>query len=144
MISMTRSPLVRLGVQAASPLAVMLAAYLFFAGHNQPGGGFAAGLVLGAVITLRTIAGLQRPSSGRTALAIGGLIAAGVGLAPVIGGDVLLDQVVVETTLPVLGTVKTGTAALFDLGVVFIVVGLVMAVLDGLGAATDAMSGDRS
>ena len=31
--------------------------YLLFAGHNQPGGGFVGGLVAGAAISLRYIAG---------------------------------------------------------------------------------------
>ena len=37
----TRSPIVRLAIQATSPLALVVATYLFFAGHNRPGGGFA-------------------------------------------------------------------------------------------------------
>ena len=41
----SRSPIVRLGIRAASPLAIVIAVYLLFAGHNRPGGGFAAGLV---------------------------------------------------------------------------------------------------
>ena len=56
-----RSPIVRQGVLAAGPLAVLVAVYLLFAGHNRPGGGFAAGLVLGAVVALRAAAGLPRP-----------------------------------------------------------------------------------
>ena len=48
-----RSPIVCLGVGVVGPLAVLVALYLFFAGHNQPGGGFAAGLVLGALVALR-------------------------------------------------------------------------------------------
>ena len=57
-------------------------------------------------------------------------------LAPLFGGQVLLDQVVWEATLPVLGKVKGGSALVFDLGVTLIVVGLVLAVLEGLGATT--------
>lgn len=57
----TRSPIARLGIRAASPLAIMTGVYLLFAGHNQPGGGFSAGLVFGAVIALRTVTGLQTP-----------------------------------------------------------------------------------
>jgi multicomponent Na+:H+ antiporter subunit A len=130
----SRSPIVRLGVQAAGPLALVVAVYLFFAGHNQPGGGFAAGLVLGAVVALRTVAGFQRPTRAVGLLAAGGLLAGAVALAPVVGGEVLLDQVVVKASVPVLGTVKAGTALLFDLGVSLVVVGLVVAVLEGLGA----------
>ena len=130
----TRSPIVRSGVQAASPLALIVATFLFFAGHNRPGGGFAAGLVLGAVVALRTVAGLQRRIRAVALLAAGGIVAGAVALAPVVAGDLLLDQVVVETTVPLLGTVKSGTALMFDAGVTLIVVGLVVAVLEGLGA----------
>lgn len=130
------SPVLVTAVRLASPLAVVVAVYLFFAGHNRPGGGFAAGLVIGAVIALRIIAGLSRPDRCIGLLAVGGVIATLVAWAPVPAGDPLLDQVVVEFTLPVLGKVKTGSAAVFDLGVALIVVGTVMAVLDGLGASS--------
>jgi len=128
------SPIVRLGVRAASPLALTVAAFLFFAGHNRPGGGFAAGLVLGAVVALRTMAGLQRPTHATGLLTAGGIVAGLVALAPVVVGSPLLDQAVVETTVPALGKIKAGTALVFDAGVVLVVVGMVIAVLDGLGA----------
>ena len=130
----TSSPTVRVAVQAATPLAVVVSAFLFFAGHNRPGGGFAAGLVLGAVMALRTVAGLFRPRGAVELLAIGGVVAGLVAVAPILGGNPLLDQAVVERTVPLLGKVKTGSALIFDAGVTLIVVGLVIAVLDGLGA----------
>lgn len=131
-----QSPIVATGVRVASPLAFMLAAFLFFAGHNQPGGGFAAGLVLGAIVSLRMLAGLQPPSGALTLLAAGGAVCAAVGVLPMLGGDLLLDQFVSEGTLPVLGKVKGGSALVFDLGVTMIVVGLIIAVLEGLGAVS--------
>lgn len=130
----TTSPIVRLGIRAASPLALIVAAYLFFGGHNRPGGGFAAGLVVGAVVSLRTVAGLQRPLRATPLLAAGGMVAAAVALAPLVSGRSLLDQVVWEMSLPLIGTLKSGTAIIFDAGVALIVVGLVAAVLEGLGA----------
>lgn len=133
MISRT-SPIMSLAVRAVTPIALVVAAYVLFAGHNQPGGGFAAGLMLGAVVVLRTIAGMQRPSGAMTWLAAGGVIAGAVAIAPMLWGEPLLDQVVVSWDVPVLGTVKTGSALLFDLGVVAIVVGLMLALLDGLDA----------
>ncbi len=134
-MSAFRSGAAQRGIRAASPLAVLVAVFLFFAGHNRPGGGFAAGLVLGAVISLRTVSGLQKPARGIGLLAAGGLVAGLVAIAPVLWGDVVLDQVVLEVTLPVLGKIKAGTALLFDAGVTLIVAGLVVAVLDGLGAS---------
>ena len=133
MISRT-SPITSLAVQAVTPIALVVAAYVLFAGHNQPGGGFAAGLMLGAVVVLRTITGLQQPSGATTWLAAGGVIAGVVAIAPILWGEPLLDQVVVKWDIPVLGTVKTGSALLFDLGVVAVVVGLMLALLDGLDA----------
>ena len=133
----TRSPIVRLGIHAASPLAVTIAVFLLFAGHNRPGGGFAAGLLLGAVVALRTVAGLQRPIHSLWFLGSGGALAAVVAIAPLLWGDELLDQVVVEGDVPLLGTVKTGTALPFDIGVTLIVIGMVVAVLDGFGTTDE-------
>lgn len=137
------SPIVSLAVRAVTPIALVVAAYVLFAGHNQPGGGFAAGLMLGAVIVLRTVAGIQQPRSATVWLSVGGVIAGLVAIAPLLWGEPLLDQVVVTWDVPVLGTVKTGSALLFDLGVVAIVVGLVLAVLDGLDA-TSLVDRDRT
>lgn len=131
-----RSRAIELGVRAASPLALVVATYLFFAGHNRPGGGFAAGLVVGAVMGLRMVAGMPYPRDPGRFLASGAVVVCATALAPLLWGDTVLDQVVVEWTAPVLGKVKTGTAAVFDAGVALIVVGLVVAVLAGLGADT--------
>ena len=129
-----RSPVVITAVRVASPLALLVGAYLFFAGHNQPGGGFAAGLVFGAVVALRTIVGLERPQDATRWFAAGAVLIAGVALAPLLGGEPVLDQVVISRELPLLGKVKSGSAAVFDAGVTAVVVGLFIAVFDGLDA----------
>ncbi len=131
-----RSPIVCLGVQAASPIALVVGLYLLFAGHNRPGGGFAAGLVFGAVITLRTLAGLQKPRFATQIISVGSLIVAAVAVAPLLWGDPMLDQKVVETSIPIFGKVKSGSALPFDIGVTAIVVGLILALLDGLSVDT--------
>lgn len=128
------SPIARLGVQVATPLAIVIGVYLLFAGHNNPGGGFAAGLVFGAVISLRTVTGLQRPSHANELLAAGILVVAVVAIVPVLVGDSLLNQGVVSLELPLLGKIKSGGALPFDIGLTAIVIGLMLAVLDGLGA----------
>jgi hypothetical protein len=69
-------------------------------------------------------------------MAVGGVIAGLVAIVPMFWGEPLLDQIVVTWDAPVLGTVKSGSALLFDLGVVAIVVGLVIALLDGLDATS--------
>ena len=135
------SSIVALAVSAVTPIALLIAAYALFVGHNQPGGGFAAGLLLGAVVVLRTVAGLQEPKYAAVLLAIGGVIVGVDALSPLLWGEPLLDQFVVSWNVPVLGTVKTGSALVFDLGVVAVVVGLVTALLEGFGASDLAESG---
>lgn len=129
-----RSSIIRLGIQAVNPFAIIVGSYLLFAGHNNPGGGFTAGLVFGAVFALRTIAGFYRPSYGIGWVAVGALIVAAVALLPLLWGDALLDQYVFSFEVPLLGVIKTGSALLFDVGVAVIVVGVILAVLEGLGA----------
>ncbi len=127
-----QSPAVELGVRAASPLAVLVGVYLLFAGHNNPGGGFAAGLVFGAVVVLRSAAGMRRVADSITLIAVGTIVVCAVAAAPLLLGEPLLDQGILEVEVPVLGTVKTGGALPFDIGVTLVVVGVVMGFVDCL------------
>ena len=129
-----RSMVVQSGIQLAGTLALLVGMYLFFAGHNQPGGGFPAGLVFGAVVALRAVAGLPVPRHPVQMMASGGVIAGLVALAPLLFGETLFDMVIVEADVPLLGSVKAGSALVFDLGVTLVVVGLLVAILDALGA----------
>ena len=129
------APMIRLGIRAASPFALIVGCYLLFAGHNHPGGGFAAGLVFGAVLALRTIAGFHQPTYGIPLVASGVFVVAAIALMPLLWGDPLFDQQVLSVEVPLLGKIKTGSALPFDIGVAAIVVGTVIAALDGLGAA---------
>lgn len=130
----SHSPASSLGIRAASPLAMVVGVYLLFAGHNNPGGGFAAGLVFGAVVSLRTVAGLQRPIPAGHLISGGLFLVTAVAIAPLFWGEPTLDQQVLSAELPVLGKVKSGSALPFDIGVTAIVVGLIVALLEGLGA----------
>jgi multicomponent Na+:H+ antiporter subunit A len=117
--------------------------YLLFSGHNEPGGGFAGGLVAGLALVLRYLAGGRyelgeaAPVAPGLVLGTGLLFAGGTGLAgPLFGGEVL-QTAILEATLPVLGHVKLVTSLFFDIGVYLIVVGLVLDVLRSLGAELD-------
>lgn len=136
-----KSRAARLGVATATPLALMIGIYLLFAGHNNPGGGFAAGLVFGCLLGLQRITGLGRPFRAWVVLNAGLLIIVGTAAVPVLWGDVLLDQAVVSADVPLLGKVKSGTALPFDIGVTAVVVGLVAALLDGLGVRSSNVPG---
>ncbi len=55
-----------------------------------------------------------------------------VALAPLLWGKTMLDQQVISVEWPLLGTIKSGSALPFDIGVAAIVVGLIIALLHGL------------
>ena len=48
---------VDVAVRLVVPAVLVGSLYLLFAGHNQPGGGFAGGIVAGAAVALRYVAG---------------------------------------------------------------------------------------
>jgi multicomponent Na+:H+ antiporter subunit A len=113
--------------------------YLLFVGHNQPGGGFVGGLVAGAAVALRYVAGgiddvrnLSRAHPW-TVLGAGLLIAIVTVLVPLAFGGTPLEHAVFETDLPVLGHVKTTSALAFDIGVYLLVLGLVLMVFESFG-----------
>ncbi len=126
------STVLRRGVLTATPPALVIALYVLLAGHNNPGGGFAAGLVLGAIAILRTIAGLARPRNALALVAGGVLGVTAVAAAPLLLGRALIDQRVGSIDVPLFGTLKASGALPFDIAVTAIVVGLILAVLDGL------------
>ena len=117
--------------------------YLLFSGHNEPGGGFAGGLVAGLALVLRYLAG-GRYELGEAApvdpgllLGSGLLLAGGTGVAGLVLGAEVLQTAILEVTLPVLGDVKLVTSLFFDIGVYLVVVGLVLDILRSLGAELD-------
>ena len=135
-----QSAIVQTAVRAASPLALLVGTYLLFAGHNQPGGGFAGGLVFGAVVALRTVAGLQKPIRATRLIAAGVILIVLTAASSLLIDGTLLDQQVGSIELPILGKVKSGSALPFDIGVTAVVIGLVVSVLDGLGARAIAVT----
>ena len=117
---------------------LVLSAYLLFAGHNQPGGGFVGGLVASAAVALRYIAGGIDVRSlvnvqPWTFLAAGLALAVVTALVPLALGDGPLNQDAYEVQLQLLGKVKATTATVFDTGVYLIVIGLVLMIFEGLG-----------
>ncbi len=122
---------------------LVFSVFLLFSGHNEPGGGFAGGLVAGLALVLRYLAG-GRYELGEAApvdpgllLGVGLLFSGGTGVVGLALGAEVLQTAILETTLPVLGDVKLVTSLFFDIGVYLIVVGLVLDILRSLGAELD-------
>ena len=122
---------------------ILFAVFLLFAGHNAPGGGFAAGLVVGIALIVRYLAG-GRYELGEAApvhpgllLGSGLFLSAGVGLIALLAGGSVLQSVIIEFTVPVIGDVKLVTSLFFDVGVFLVVIGLILDILRSLGAEID-------
>ncbi|MEA3641217.1 MAG: monovalent cation/H+ antiporter subunit A [Lamprobacter sp.] len=121
------------------PAALMLAAFLLLRGHQAPGGGFVAGLVIGTALIVQESAN-GRPWSQRqlhlsTQLLIGGglLLALATGLGALLFGRPFLTSAFWHGSLPLLGELTVTSTLLFDIGVMMIVTGMLLLVLDGLG-----------
>lgn len=127
---------------------IVFAVFLLFAGHNAPGGGFAAGLVVGIALIVRYLAG-GRYELGEAApvhpgllLGSGLFLSAGVGLVAILAGGSVLQSVIIEFAVPVLGDIKLVTSLFFDIGVFLVVIGLVLDILRSLGAEIDRQGED--
>lgn len=129
------SPVLETGVIAVSAPLLAFSLYLLFAGHNQPGGGFAGGLVAGITILLAWSAGglevVRRVLPIRSTVLMGaGLIAAvAVGLAAAVPGLAFLESGYVELSVPLVGEVKFVSALIFDIGVYLVIVGISLALI---------------
>ncbi|SIS37367.1 Na(+)/H(+) antiporter subunit B [Salimicrobium flavidum] len=109
--------------------------YLFFAGHNAPGGGFIGGLMTSAAIVLMNMAygqsGMRNslPINFRFLFKLGLLIALLTGMGSFLFGEPFLSQTFAYFQLPILGRTELATALLFDLGVYLTVIGVTMTII---------------
>ena len=140
------SLMLRVGAGFILPLALTVSAYIFWRGHNLPGGGFIAGLVTAAALVLQYMALGQAEAEARLGgdsqrtltltIAIGLLIAGLTGIGAVFFGQPFLTSAYAHPVLPLLGEAGLATAALFDLGVYVTVVGATLLLFATLGAAS--------
>jgi len=130
---------VDVSVRLIYPAVIVGSVYLLFAGHNQPGGGFVAGLVTGAAIALRyAVGGIEEIRAAWrlrpwTFLGVGLLLSATTAAVPLAVGGAVLEGASAEADLPLLGHVKLTSALVFDLGVYLLVIGMVLMVFEAFG-----------
>jgi multicomponent K+:H+ antiporter subunit A len=116
------------------PLAALVAIHLFLRGHNLPGGGFVAGLVLASAIVVTRVAGTTDATGGHAGhhvllIGAGLLIACATGAASGWYGHPFLTSAFAHPAIPLLGEIPLASAALFDLGVFLCVVGATLLAL---------------
>ena len=123
------------------PLMLIFSFFLLLRGHNEPGGGFVGGLVAASAYALYLIAnGVEEAKKLLKAEPLR-LIALGLALAvisafiSVINGQGFMTGIWAKNEFPVIG--KIGTPLLFDLGVYFLVLGIVLKIIFSLAEEDD-------
>jgi multicomponent K+:H+ antiporter subunit A len=128
--------------QALLPLALLVSVYIFFRGHNMPGGGFVAGLITAVALVLQYVAQGVDWVRQRLLLAYPALIAAGILFAFATGaGSFVFERPFLTSwfdyfQLPLVGEIELASAMIFDLGVYLTVVGSTLLILANLGKLT--------
>jgi len=126
------SPIVVVGTRLLLPLILTTALYIFLRGHNLPGGGFIAGIVVAIAFLMQYVASGYEWARSRAFVEPVFLIGGGILLAGLVGigswalGYPLLTSAHGELHVPWLGPLAWSSALLFDLGVFATVVGTVM------------------
>ena len=137
--SRDRHPLMMVVVtRILMPIAVVVGLYIFLRGHNQPGGGFVAGLVIAIALLMQYMASgfawtqERKRIEYHTMIGLGVIIAGLTGAGAWLAGKPFLTSAYTYVNLPPIEEFELATAMLFDLGVFLTVLGAVMLMLYSL------------
>jgi multicomponent K+:H+ antiporter subunit A len=137
--SRDRHPLMMVVVtRVLMPIAVVVGIYIFLRGHNEPGGGFVAGLVIAIALLMQYMASgfawtqERKKIEYHTMIGLGVVIAALTGVGSWLAGRPFLTSSYTYVHLPPIEEFELATAMLFDLGVFLTVLGAVMLMLYSL------------
>ena len=129
------SLILRTATRFLHPLLLLFAVFLLLRGHNEPGGGFSAGLIASAAFALYSIA--YDVSAARAILRLeprmligyGLLLALGSAVAPLLIGRPLLTGLWGEASLPGGMGLTLGSPLFFDIGVFMVVLGVTLMII---------------
>lgn len=133
----------------ATPITFVLIAigfHYFLRGHNAPGGGFIAGLIVAVAALLARMAQERRllTLSPRVLVPVGLLIAFVTGAVPMLWGNGFLTSAYGYLTWPFIGEFEWASAALFDLGVFLVVIGTTLTIINLLAESQETPPLDES
>ncbi|HEY7317388.1 MAG TPA: Na+/H+ antiporter subunit B [Candidatus Binatia bacterium] len=130
-----RSIILQTATRLILTLLLLFSIFLLVRGHNEPGGGFIAGLVASGAFVLYAIA--YDVKSARQALhfephlfiAAGLVIAVLSGLAGLFTGEPFLTGQWLSLGVNESDTIDVGTPLLFDMGVYIVVIGVTLTIV---------------
>ena len=122
----------------ATPIVFVLIAlgfHFFLRGHNAPGGGFIAGLIIAGAALFARMVQTKHLLAIRTEIMvpIGLLLAALTGIAPMFFELPFLKSSFGFQSWPLVGEFEWSSVMLFDLGIFMVVVGTTVTIIDLLG-----------
>ncbi|ARQ05774.1 Na(+)/H(+) antiporter subunit B [Macrococcoides canis] len=109
--------------------------YIFFNGHNAPGGGFVGGLVFSSAFILMFLTFDAKrikkilPFQFHRLITVGSLISISVMIVPVFFGHELLFHEDLYVELPIIHEIHLSSVTIFEFGILLTVIGVVMTVL---------------
>lgn len=120
------------------PVVILVAIYMLLRGHDLPGGGFIAGIIMSLAFILQYMANGTRWVEERLRvlpvlwIGWGLLLAMLTGLGAMALGAPFLTSAFAYAEIPLIGKIPLATALLFDLGVFALVVGATVLMLIAL------------
>ena len=121
------------------PLVILFSISLLLAGHNNPGGGFIGGVMFASIIgLLYVVFGLEQikeffnPDWAKW-FAFGLLLSCVTAFGAMFVGHNFFRSAVEFVHLPFIGEIELVSAALFDLGVYFVVIGSLLFIFKNVG-----------
>ncbi|MBC7133587.1 MAG: monovalent cation/H+ antiporter subunit A [Roseovarius sp.] len=122
------------------PIALMVGVYIFLRGHNEPGGGFIAGLVVAIAFLMQYMASGYAWAEARqrvtyhATIGVGVLVATVTGVGAWLAGRPFLTSDFGYLHFPPIEEFEWATAIAFDVGVFLTVLGAVMLALQSLSS----------
>lgn len=141
-----RSMVLEVSTRLLFPTMMVLSVWLLMVGHDNPGGGFAGGVVAGLAFVLRYLAGGRYELGESMPIPAGILLGGGLFLAafggalPLLSGRAPFQSVPVDVALGPIGNLHFTTAMILDVGVYVLVIGLIIDLVSALGAEIDRQS----
>lgn len=124
------SLILRTAARLLMPLLLVFSVFLLLRGHNEPGGGFIAGLTSAAAFALHAIAFGVPATLAVLRVDPRGLCALGLATALLSGAPALLfGEPYLKAQWVVAGALHLGTPLLFDLGVCLVVLGVTVTII---------------
>jgi multicomponent Na+:H+ antiporter subunit B len=127
--------ILRTVVRAVVFIVLTLGVNLFFAGHNEPGGGFIGGLVLGSAIVLLYVTfdvetiNKTMPFDFKKVAAFGVFLSTGTAIAAILFDVPFLSHTDDYFQLPIMGEVHLTTVMIFEAGIALTVIGTLVTII---------------